>query len=161
MGATAKMSAPDAGAVTEAFQFFDQDNDEKLSRQDFEKMVQSLGQTPTQAALKKLLDENVDGDELVTKAACDAMMPAIVLEKKDKDAVMNAFAVFDNRSDGNITVVSFRSMMGGVGEKLKPAEVNAAIEQLRTLDMIVDNPEYQEETIAYAAYVNWMFAGSS
>merc|ERR1711912_108791 len=126
MGITDMGDGPDQSAVTEAFRFFDKGDKGHLSRDEFTQMVQSLGQTPTQARLKELLDENAPNDE-VNRAAVDKMMPEIVKEKKTKEDVLNAFKVFDNRSDGHITVDNFRQMMGQVGEKLKPQEVDGAV----------------------------------
>merc|ERR1711907_509393 len=143
---------PDAAAVQEAFQFFDKDGDELLTKEEFTKMVQSLGQTPTKAKLSELLDQYAPNGT-VNKDACDKMMPEIAKEKKSKQDVIDAFKVFDNRSDGHITVDNFRQMMGNVGEKLTAPEVQEAV--AKALEVARGQTDGQE-AIDYVAYVDWM-----
>merc|ERR1712070_1016208 len=113
-------------------------------------MVQSLGETPTQAKLGELLAGKTDIDREGVKA----MMPAIKAEKKNEQDVLNPFKVFDNRSDGHITVDNFRQMMGSVGEKLTPQEVTDAVAKAKEVaDTTMDDGQ---EAIEYAKYVDWM-----
>merc|ERR1712070_800255 len=117
-------------------------------------MVQSLGETPTQAKLGELLAGKTDIDREGVKA----MMPAIKAEKKNEQDVIDAFKVFDNRSDGHITVDNFRQMMGNVGEKLSGPEVQEAV--TKALEVAKGETDGQE-AIDYVAYVDWMMDGKS
>merc|ERR550514_15505 len=103
------MKMPEA-EFEEAFQFFDNPPSGSLSHASFIKMVQSLGQTPTQEVLKNLLEGKPDEIDL---AMAKEMMTAIEAEIKTKEDVINAFKVFDNRGDKCITVENFKAMMGG------------------------------------------------
>merc|ERR1712072_1195343 len=73
--------APDAAAVKEAFLFFDKEGKEFLNHEEFIKMVQSLGQTPTKAQLKVLLEERAPNNE-VKMDAVEKMMPEIAKTKR-------------------------------------------------------------------------------
>merc|ERR1711881_711885 len=145
---------PDEAALQEAFRFFDKDEDQQLTHEEFTKMVQSLGQTPTQARLNELLQENAAGGT-VDMEACKKMMPDIAKEKKTRQQVIDAFKVFDNRSDGHITVENFRNMMGQVGEKLKPQEVDEAV--AKALEVAKGSSAGESgDCIEYEKYVTWM-----
>merc|ERR1711934_86362 len=154
---TAMGDAPDAAAVKEAFMFFDQEGKESLDHATFVKMVQSLGQTPTQARLKELLEQYAPDDAPVDMAAVEKMMPEIAKEKKSKEDVINAFKVFDNRGNGCISVENFRQMMGSVGEKLTAPEVNEAV--TKALE-IAKGEEDGIDAIDYHAYVDWMMGAN-
>ena len=144
--------APDAAAVKEAFLFFDKEGKEYLTHDEFTKMVQSLGQTPTVAQLKKLLEEHASSGE-VKMDAVDKMMPEIAKTKKTRKEVLDAFRVFDNRSDDHITVDNFRQMMGQVGEKLQAKEVDEAV--AKALEVAAGETE-GVQAIKYPLYVDWM-----
>merc|ERR1712159_218522 len=145
---------PEDAAIQEAVRFFDKDEDQNLTHEEFTKMVQSLGQTPTQARLKELLDENAPSGQ-VDMDACKKMMPAIAAEKKSRQQVIDAFKVFDNRSDGHITVDNFRNMMGQVGEKLSPQEVEEAV--TKALEVAKGSSAGESgDCIEYEKYVTWM-----
>merc|ERR1712216_213584 len=143
----------DPPQVTEAFQFFDADGDEMLTEDQFIKMVQSLGQTPTQAKLKELLDSNKNAEGLVDRPACDKMMPEIQAQKKSRTDVIEAFKVFDNRGDGMITVENFKQMMGSVGEKLTATEVQEAVAKATE---VAPGESDGQAAIEYEKYVEWM-----
>merc|ERR1712167_350216 len=133
---------------------FDKNEDNQLSHEEFTKMVQSLGQTPTQQVLGDLLKEHAPGGQ-VDIDQCKAMMPDIAKEKKTRQQVIDAFKVFDNRSDGHITVDNFRNMMGQVGEKLKPQEVDEAV--AKALEVAKGSSAGEAgECIEYEKYVTWM-----
>jgi len=61
--------------------------------------------------------------------------------------------VFDNRSDGCITVENFKQMMGTVGEKLTAQEVSEAL--TKALE-VAHSTSDGNEAIDYRAYVDWM-----
>merc|ERR1712072_525360 len=144
--------APDAAAVKEAFLFFDKEGKEFLTSEEFIKMVQSLGQTPTKAQLTKLLEEHAPNNE-VKMDAVEKMMPEIAKTKKTRKEVLDAFRVFDNRSDDHITVDNFRQMMGQVGEKLDAKEVDEAV--AKALEVAAGETE-NVPAIKYPDYVDWM-----
>jgi len=143
----------DPAAIQEAFQFFDTDGDDILNKEQFTKMVQSLGQTPTQAKLEELMGTHAP-DGQVNRDACDKMMPEIEKEKKSKKDVLDAFKVFDNRSDGKITLENFRQMMGNVGEKLTAPEVAEASQ--KAMEVAGTKTEEGGDAIDYNQYVTWM-----
>jgi len=137
--------------VDEAFRFFDQGEKGHLTHDEFIKMVQSLGETPTQEKLKELLGNL--GKDQVERADCDKMLPDIREQRKSKKDVIDAFKVFDNRSDGHITVDNYRTMMGSLGEKLPMSEVQLAID--KALEVAPGETDGQT-AIVYETYVDWM-----
>jgi len=138
--------------ITEAFTFFDTEGNGVLEEEQFTKMVQSLGQTPTKEKLKELYGTHAKEGK-IDKAACDAMMPEIEAEKKTKAQVLDAFKVFDNRGDGCITVDNFKQMLGQVGEPLSPPEVQEAV--AKALEKAPKDSD-GKEAIEYGVYVEWM-----
>jgi len=119
-------------------------------------MVQSLGETPTQAKLEELLSTQSESLDL---NAINGMLPAIREQRKSKQDVINAFKVFDNRSDGHITVDNFRTMMGSVGEKLSPSEVTAAVD--KAYEIAPGELDDGVKAIKYEAYVEWMMGSQT
>merc|ERR1712072_1038735 len=146
---------PDAATVREAFLFFDKEGKDYLTQEEFVKMVQSLGQTPTQDELKDLLEKNDCTEGEIKLDAITAMMPEITKTKKTRSEVIDAFKVFDNNSDGCITVDSFKQMMGQVGEKLGPKEIDEAV--TKALEIAKGSSDGQD-AIEYARYVDWMMS---
>merc|ERR1712070_725460 len=88
----------------------------KLDWDTFEKMVQSLGQTPTRNDLKDNIwnkQESCKSSGFCDRAAVEAMWGPITERKKSKQDVLNAFRVFDNRGNGFITDDQFNTMLRG------------------------------------------------
>merc|ERR1712046_281814 len=139
----------------EAFRFFDKGEKGHLTPDEFICMVQSLGETPTQKSLQELLKDkqDIDRDGVV------AMMPAIKAEKKTEADVIKAFKVFDNRSDGHITVENFRQMMGSVGEKLTPDQVLEATTKAQ--EIAGSTMDDGSPAIKYEKYVKWMMGSAT
>merc|ERR1711998_295578 len=82
--------------VEEAFAFFDKDDAGQLEWPIFEKMVQSLGETPTRNDLHLIWDEACPEGK-ADRAPVEVMWPKIEAKRKSKDQVRDAFRVFDNR----------------------------------------------------------------
>merc|ERR1711998_747263 len=116
--------------VLEVFQFFDKDDAKYLEWAVFEKMVQSLGETPTKGKLKEIWEANCPEGK-ADKAKIEAMWPAIQAEKKERAEVETAFRVFDNRGAGFINDEQFATMLKGVGETLSPEEYDAALKKAK------------------------------
>merc|ERR1712010_60171 len=152
MGEAVCIMSVEPAAIKEAFLFFDKDNDGVLNKEEFTKMVQSLGQTPTRAKLEELMS-SMAPDGNVTEDVCTKMMPEIEKEKKTKKDVLDAFKVFDNRSDGKITTDNFRQMMGNVGEKLTATEVGEAV--TKAMEVAGCKTDEGGDAINYAQYVDW------
>merc|ERR1719310_1908083 len=150
---------PLSDEVLEAFAFFDNDDNQYLEFPVFEKMVQSLGETPTKNKLTTIFNE-VCEDGKADKAKIEQMWPAIVAERKTKHQVEVAFKVFDNRGEGYITDEQFATMLKTVGETLSAEEYQAAFEKAKELsppDCIdMGDPEAKKPAIQWKPFLDWM-----
>merc|ERR1712167_81379 len=86
-------------------------------------------------------------------------MPPIQAEKKTKQDVINAFKVFDNRSNGMITKENFENMMGNVGEALDKKQVMEA--SAKAMEIAPSQLDTGEPAIMYEKYVDWMMGSAS
>merc|ERR1712224_30275 len=114
----------DRNAAEEAFKFFDRDEDGKITSDEFMQMVQSLGETPTQPEFTEMLSsfpaDNLDWEQVVS------LFPKIVASRKTQGEIIEAFQVFDHRSNGHISVSDFEQML--VGDGVDASEVASAVE---------------------------------
>merc|ERR1712100_202417 len=125
---------PLSDEVQEAFAFFDEQDQKYLEWAVFERMVQSLGQTPTRTFLKELFDKTCP----------------------DGKAVETAFKVFDNRGNGFINDEQFQTMLKGVGDNLSPDEYDAALKKAKELSGPNCEDTDGKPAINWRAFLDWM-----
>ncbi|ORY49126.1 calmodulin [Rhizoclosmatium globosum] len=114
----------------EAFGLFDKDGDGRITAIELGTVMRSLGQHPTDAELKDLMNE-VDEDRNGT-IEFDEFLRLMARKLKDSDSeeeLKSAFKVFDEDGNGFISADELRHVMANLGEKLTEAEIEAMIRE--------------------------------
>merc|ERR1712032_78751 len=127
----------------EAFNLFDKNGDGRITSQELGTVMQSLGQHPTDAELRDMINEiDVDGNGTVDFDEFIVMMAKKFTEPETEDDIREAFKVFDKDDNGFISHSELRQVMLNLGEKLDDAEIK---EMIREADLDDDGQvNYQE-----------------
>merc|ERR1712000_241224 len=129
----------------EAFSLFDKDGDGQITTKELGTVMRSLGQNPTEAELKDMIDE-VDTDQNGTIDFPEflTMMAKKMQEAESEDEIREAFKVFDKDGDGFISAAELRHVMTTLGETLTDDEVD---EMILEADMDGDGQVNYEEFV--------------
>ncbi|KAJ8753709.1 hypothetical protein K2173_026385 [Erythroxylum novogranatense] len=112
----------------EAFSLFDKDGDGCITAKELGTVMRSLGQNPTEAALKDMISE-VGADQNGTLDFPE-FLNLMARKMKDTDSeeeLKEAFKVFDKDQNGYISAAELRYVMTNLGEKLTDEEVDEMI----------------------------------
>ncbi|KAL6640476.1 hypothetical protein ACP70R_021599 [Stipagrostis hirtigluma subsp. patula] len=136
----------------EAFNLFDKDGDGTITTKELGTVMKSLGQSPTEAELRDMIDEvdadgsgSIDFDEFLTLVARNAREADAGAEEE----IREAFHVFDKDQNGFITRDELAQVMKNLGEKLAEEEI---AEMLREADVDGDGQ------ISYKEFAKVMLA---
>nr|ABI14434.1 calmodulin-like protein [Karlodinium veneficum] len=113
----------------ETFSLFDEDKDGRLSVAELGKMLNSLGQNPTDIDLASMV-QDVDAEDM--KIDFPDFLSLMARKMKDTDTeeeLIEAFKVFDKNEDGFISARELTDCMKNLGEKLTDAEVDEMIKE--------------------------------
>jgi calmodulin len=101
-----------------AFSLFDKDGDGTISTKDLGAVMHSLGQNPTEAELKQMINGvDSDGDGVLDFSEFLTMLVRDVqdTDTESEDEFMGAFKVFDEDGNGYINSVELRHVMNNLG----------------------------------------------
>ncbi|KAL6641951.1 hypothetical protein ACP70R_020132 [Stipagrostis hirtigluma subsp. patula] len=136
----------------EAFSLFDKDGDGTITTKELGTVMKSLGQSPTEAELRDMIDEvdadgsgSIDFNEFLTLVARNAREADAGAEEE----IREAFHVFDKDQNGFITRDELAQVMKNLGEKLAEEEI---AEMLREADVDGDGQ------ISYKEFAKVMLA---
>ncbi|CAG0878600.1 unnamed protein product [Darwinula stevensoni] len=111
----------------EAFSLFDKDGDGKIATKELGTVMRSLGQYPTEAELKDMINEldvhgngMIDFPEFLIKIA-KKMKES---DKPSEEEIREAFRVLDKDGNGFISTAELRHILTNVGEKLTNEEID-------------------------------------
>ncbi|XP_071961863.1 calmodulin-alpha-like [Antedon mediterranea] len=132
----------------EAFFLFDKNEDggPTITPKELGTIMRSLGESPTEAELKDMIDEVVDHD---FDSTIDFQEFLTIMAEKLKDTdteeeIRIAFSVFDKDSSGYISAAELRHVMANLGEKLTDDKVN---EMIRDAGIDGDGQVYYEQFV--------------
>ncbi|KAK6170330.1 hypothetical protein SNE40_018744 [Patella caerulea] len=129
----------------EAFTLFDKNGDGKVTTKELGTVLISLGQNPTDAELKNIIDEvDADGNGTIDFSEFLAMMIRRLNDIEGEEEIREAFRVFDQDGNGFISAAELRHLMTNLGEKLTDEEVD---EMIREADIVGDGKINYEEFI--------------
>jgi len=114
----------------EAFTLFDKDGDGNITTKELGTVMRSLGQNPTEAELKDMIEEvdadvngTIDFPEFLT------MMARKMQDTDTEEDIRESFRVFDKDGNGFISAAELRHVMTTLGEKLSEEEVEEMIRE--------------------------------
>ncbi|ALC46953.1 And [Drosophila busckii] len=114
----------------EAFALFDKAGEGTINSTELGTLMKSLGQNPTEAELKDLVNEvDVNGDGLIDFSEFCTLMNKHSSEGDSDEELREAFKIFDKDEDGFISPAELRFVMVNLGEKLTDEEIDDMIRE--------------------------------
>ncbi|XP_068740763.1 myosin-2 essential light chain-like [Montipora capricornis] len=137
----------------EAFMLFDRRGDGKIESAQLGEVLRSLGLNPTQADVKKVLNEvDPKGNKRI---AFEEFLPIFLSigQKKpihsSSEGFVDGLRVFDREGNGQISAAELRHVLTGLGERMTDEEV----------DLLVSGQEDQQGQINYEEFVKMVMSG--
>lgn len=131
--ATQDLSEETIREFKEAFALFDKDGDGTITSSELGAVMRSLGQQPTEAALKQMISEvDADGSGTIDFAEFLTLMSRKMKSADSQAEILEAFKVFDKDGSGKISADELRQVMNNLGEKLSDEEVSEMIREADT-----------------------------
>ncbi|XP_062907573.1 myosin light chain 3, skeletal muscle isoform-like isoform X2 [Mobula hypostoma] len=121
-------SADELADFKEAFLLFDRTGNSKITLSQVADVMRALGQNPTNAEVKKILN-NPSAEELTGKAIdFDQFLPMLQAMANHKDQgsyedFVEGLRVFDKESNGTVMGAELRHVLATLGEKLTEEQV--------------------------------------
>eukprot|EP00890_Picochlorum_soloecismus_P005479 jgi/Picsp_1/5932/NSC_03289-R1_calmodulin len=118
----------------EAFALFDSDDvtadTGTITTKELGVVMRSLGQTPTEAELKEMIEEvDTNKDGTIDFKEFLGLMSRKTKDKDSQEELREAFKVFDKDGNGYISAAELRHVMTSLGEKLSDEEVDAMMKE--------------------------------
>lgn len=114
----------------EAFSLFDKSGTGVISSRELGNLMKSLGQTPTEAELRDLVNEiDINGDGEIDFGEFVGLMARQVVDHDTEEELREAFKIFDKNEDGFISPSELRLVMTNLGEKLTDEEIDDMIRE--------------------------------
>lgn len=111
----------------------DKDGDGTITSSELGAVMRSLGQQPTEAALKQMISEvDADGSGTIDFAEFLTLMSRKMKSADSQAEILEAFKVFDKDGSGKISADELRQVMNNLGEKLSDEEVSEMIREADT-----------------------------
>ncbi|KAH8358566.1 hypothetical protein KR093_000883, partial [Drosophila rubida] len=114
----------------EAFSLFDKSGTGMISTRELGNLMKSLGQNPTEAELRDLVNEiDLNGDGEIDFTEFCTLMSKQSHEGDADEELREAFKIFDKDEDGFISPAELRFVMTNLGEKLTDEEIDDMIRE--------------------------------
>ena len=115
----------------QAFELFDLNKNGKITHKELKKIMQGLGQDPTEVEIDELVKEiDADGDGQIDFDEFLAMLTRKANTNQIEDDIQKAFKVFDKGNRGKIGINELREIMLGFGEDLTDEQLNVMIKEI-------------------------------
>ncbi|XP_020616353.1 myosin-2 essential light chain-like [Orbicella faveolata] len=137
----------------EAFMLFDRRGDGKIDSSQLGEVLRSLGHNPTQAEVKKALNEvDPSGSKRIS---FEEFLPIFLSFGQRKptlssnEGFVDGLRVFDRDGSGQISAAELRHVLTGLGEKMTEEEV----------DLLLSGLEDNQGQINYEEFVKMVMTG--
>ncbi|RWR80977.1 calmodulin-like protein 11 isoform X2 [Cinnamomum micranthum f. kanehirae] len=111
-----------------AFQLFDRNNDGRISFEELEQVIRSLGRNPQQQEIRDMITEfDADGNGTIEYEEFYNFMTREMEESEAEEALRAAFNAMDSDGDGFITESELRQVMINLHAGLGDGEVEQMI----------------------------------
>ncbi|KAL8187775.1 UNVERIFIED_CONTAM: hypothetical protein K2H54_055739 [Gekko kuhli] len=111
----------------EAFSLFDKDSDGTITTKEFDTVMCSRRQNPTEAELQDMINEvDADGNDFPEFLT---MMARKMKDTDNKEEILKTFSVFDKDGNGYISAAELCHVMTNLGEKLTDEEADEMIQE--------------------------------
>merc|ERR1712154_427593 len=115
----------------QAFELFDLNKNGKITHKELKKILQGLGQNPTEVEIDELIKEiDADGDGMIDFDEFLAMLTRKANSNQIEDDIEKAFKVFDKGNRGKIGANELREIMLGLGEDLSDEQLKIMIKEI-------------------------------
>ncbi|KAG0313599.1 Calmodulin [Dissophora globulifera] len=140
-----QLSEDQMSEFKEAFTLFDKDGDGIISAKELGTVMRSLGQNPTDAELRDMINEvDADGNGTIDFPEFLTLMARKIAEPDPEEEIRDAFKVFDKDGNGYISAAELRHVLTSLGERYAPEEIN---EMIREADVDSDGQINYEEFV--------------
>ncbi|KAJ6551371.1 calmodulin-like protein 12-like protein [Mycena capillaripes] len=148
-----QLSEEQISEFKEAFSLFDTDGDGTITAMELGTIMRSLGQNPTEAELRDMINEiDSDANCVIDFPEFLTMMARKMRDTDSEEEIKKAFKVFDKDGNGYISAAELRQVMRNLGEKLSDNEVD---EMIREADVDGDGQINYEEFAKICFRNNW------
>eukprot|EP01087_Luapelamoeba_hula_P016320 TRINITY_DN5016_c0_g1_i1.p2 TRINITY_DN5016_c0_g1~~TRINITY_DN5016_c0_g1_i1.p2 ORF type:complete len:150 (-),score=53.33 TRINITY_DN5016_c0_g1_i1:57-506(-) len=125
-----QLSEEQIAEFKEAFSLFDKDGDGKITSKELGTVMRSLGQNPTEAELREMIQEvDTDNNGTIDFPEFLTLMARKMQDSEGEEEIREAFKVFDKEGHGFISAAELRHVMTNLGEKLTDEEVDEMIRE--------------------------------
>eukprot|EP01083_Nonionella_stella_P125891 380847_1 len=115
----------------QAFELFDLNKNGKITHKELKKIMQGLGQNPTEVEIDELVKEiDADGDGTIDFDEFLAMLTRKANTNETVDDLEKAFKIFDKGGRGKIGRSELREVMLGLGEDLTDEQLDIMIKEI-------------------------------
>ena len=129
----------------EAMSLFDRNDDGKIVIEELGTVMRSLGQNPTDAELKDMINESdADGNGIIDFPEFLTMMARKMRYTDSEEEIKGAFREFDKDGNGYISKAELTHVMTNLGERLTEEE---AIEMIGEAEIDGDGIVNYEEFV--------------
>jgi calmodulin len=129
----------------EAFKIFDTDKDGRIHIKELGKIMNGLGQYPTEFELRQMLAETTENENISMIEYLDWNVFMKIMEKMANDLeteeeIVEAFKIFDKEGNGLIAISDLKKQMIELGETMPETE----------LEMVLKIADFDED-----GYINY------
>lgn len=115
----------------EAFSMFDENGDQTISEKELRSIMKTLGQNPTEAEIKDLIEEvDEDGNHLIDFEEFLVLMAKAVKDQDMQEMCVEAFKMFDKTGKGLLNINDLKNVLQNFGDKTNEAEINEWLKDL-------------------------------
>ena len=144
MTATEHLTKEQVAEFKEAFLIFDTDGSNAISTSELGQVMKSLGQNPTDAELRELINEyDADGNGTLDFAEFLQLMTRKMKQIDTEEELVEAFKVFDRDGDGLIRFAELKHVFSILGEDIGDDDIHTMIKYAdKDRDGSINFPEF-------------------